>query len=161
MSLYRPNCASESIRLCWGCGHKAELILLTRRLSVMTLMKHPRPETVSDCAATHTHLHSLSLSSSSSFKRPWLSSSVIAGERTTKMAQRAHQRRKRAVGGNQQVRAHPEAYPRRRLQLQPRYCLQATATEGLAAYFDSKNCPTHSPHHWSHLCAHRRSPDMG
>jgi hypothetical protein len=39
-----------------------------------------------------------------------------------------------------------------------RYRVQAAATEGLAAYSDTKDGPSDAPHHWHPLCSHWRSP---
>lgn len=42
-----------------------------------------------------------------------------------------------------------------------RYCVQAAAAQGLAAYPYAQDCFTHSLSHWYHICAHRRAVGVG
>jgi len=43
----------------------------------------------------------------------------------------------------------------------PRYCLQAAATQGMAANSDAKDRASDAVHHWSLVCAYWRSPHLG
>jgi hypothetical protein len=72
--------------------------------------------------------------------------------------QKKSPRRKRVAGSDQQVRPRSSRILAAFLTPSHRYCFQTTTTEGLAAYFDTQDCSSHSPHHRYHLCSHRRSP---
>ena len=43
----------------------------------------------------------------------------------------------------------------------PRYCLQAAATQGMAANSDAKDRPSDPVHHWALVRAYRRSTHLG
>lgn len=42
-----------------------------------------------------------------------------------------------------------------------RHRVQAAAVKGLAAYFDTEDCTPDTLHHWTDLCTHRWTFDLG
>jgi hypothetical protein len=72
------------------------------------------------------------------------------------------QRRRRAGGRDQQVRIIIGRNSSCSSSFSSvRYCIQAAATQGMAAHTDTKNCPTHSVHHRYHICSYRRFTGLG